>query len=125
MKDVNLSVEMLTKIKNLGIQVSVDDFGTGYSSLAYLKKLPIDKIKIDKSFIADIPYNRDDVIITKAIINLGRNLNLKIVAEGVKTNIQFQFLKDNGCDYFQGEYFSMPIDEKEFEKLLKERNDSK
>ncbi|ACM92864.1 diguanylate cyclase/phosphodiesterase [Nautilia profundicola AmH] len=120
MKNPQISIKMLNLIKELGISISVDDFGTGYSSLAYLKKLPIDKIKIDQSFISDIPYNRDDVIITKAIINLGKNLDLKVVAEGVKTKIQRQFVIDKGCDFIQGEYYSMPIDKNHFEeKYLK------
>ncbi|GAB6075089.1 EAL domain-containing protein [Nautilia lithotrophica] len=120
MNNPKVSLEMLHLIKNLGISISIDDFGTGYSSLAYLKKLPIDKIKIDQSFVSDIPYNRDDVIITKTIINLGKNLDLKVVAEGVKTKIQRQFVIDKGCDFIQGEYYSMPINAKEYEeKYLK------
>jgi diguanylate cyclase (GGDEF)-like protein len=126
MKNPEISIKMLHLIKELGISVSVDDFGTGYSSLAYLKKLPIDKIKIDQSFIIDIPYNRDDVIITKAIINLGKNLGLKVVAEGVKTKIQRQYVIDKGCDYIQGEYYSMPVSAGVFEeKFLKAVYDSK
>jgi diguanylate cyclase (GGDEF)-like protein len=126
MKHPKASIKTLTRLKELGIKVSIDDFGTGYSSLSYLKKLPIDKIKIDQSFIEDIPQDNDDVVITKTIISLGKSLNLKLVAEGIRNNIQFQFLKEEGCDYFQGEYFSMPVSIEEFEeKFLKENNGSK
>jgi predicted signal transduction protein with EAL and GGDEF domain len=125
MKNVKLSVKMLKSIKSLGMGISIDDFGTGYSSMAYLKKLPIDKIKIDKSFVENIPASRDDVIITKTIIHLAADLGMKIIAEGVKTYEQFDFLKNTGCDYLQGEYFSMPVDRDEFEKMLKENNDFK
>jgi len=125
MNNPEVSIKMLNMIKDLGISISIDDFGTGYSSLAYLKKLPVDKIKIDQNFISDIPYNRDDVIITKAIINLGKNLDLKVVAEGVKTKIQRQFVIDKGCDYIQGEYYSMPVGAEIFEeKFLRKVNDN-
>jgi len=120
MNNPKVSLEMLHLIKNLGVSISIDDFGSGYSSLAYLKKLPIDKIKIDQSFVSGIPYNSDDVIITKTIINLGKNLDLKVVAEGVKTKIQRHYVIDKGCDFIQGEYYSMPINAKEYEeKYLK------
>lgn len=108
----------LWKLKEQGIQVSLDDFGTGYSSLSYLKKLPIDVIKIDKSFINDLPGDADDSALTIAIISLGHNLRLRVVAEGVETEEQLQFLQRLGCDEYQGFYFSKPVAVPEFETLI-------
>lgn len=120
MKNPDESVRVLKKIRELGIGVNIDDFGTGYSSLSYLKKLPIDKLKIDKSFIDGIPFDQDDVKITKTIINLSKEFNLRIVAEGVENKVQRDFLIENGCDYIQGYYYSPPVSAEEFEeKFLK------
>jgi len=124
MKNPEKSISTLYKIQQLGIKINIDDFGTGYSSMSYLKKLPISKLKIDRSFIKDIPDNKDDMIITKTIINLGQNLNLKIVAEGVETDIQKKFIFENGADIIQGYYYSPPIPAEQFEKkFLKNRKD--
>lgn len=109
----------LWKLKEKGIQVSLDDFGTGYSSLSYLKKLPIDVIKIDKSFINDLPNDADDAALTIAIISLGHNLRLKVVAEGVEKEEQLQFLRRLGCDEYQGFYFSKPVVVPDFEILMR------
>jgi EAL domain-containing protein (putative c-di-GMP-specific phosphodiesterase class I) len=87
----------------------MDDFGTGYSSLSYLKKFPIDVIKIDRSFIKDIPDNQDDIEITSAVIAMARNLNLKVVAEGIETVEQLTFLRHQRCDIGQGYLFDKPI----------------
>ncbi|MBN2782807.1 MAG: EAL domain-containing protein [Campylobacterales bacterium] len=96
----------------------MDDFGTGYSSLAYLKRFPIDVLKIDKSFIDDIPFEKDDIAITKAIIDMGKALGFQVLAEGVENKEQLKFLKENGCDYYQGYYKSKPLKSDEFSELL-------
>jgi len=120
MKNPEKSLRILNKIKELGVCVNIDDFGTGYSSLAYLKKFPVSKIKIDRMFIKDIPDDKEDMAITKTIINLAKSLNLRIIAEGVETEEQKEFVFSNGCDYIQGYYYSPPIDADEFEeKFLK------
>lgn len=121
---VEITEEILNELhvlKNLGIQLSVDDFGTGYSGLRYLKSLPVNKIKIDKSFIKDILTNPDDRAITLAIIDVAHQLNLKVIAEGVETNDQFVFLKEHGVDLVQGHYFCKPLDSENCEKILLEQ----
>lgn len=112
------SIDVLQKISDLGVRLSVDDFGTGYSSLAYLKKLPIQKLKIDRSFIKDLPTDNEDVAISKTIIGLGENLNLDVIAEGVETKDQMAFLLENGCHQIQGYYYSKPIPADEMLKFL-------
>ncbi len=109
----------LGNLKKLGILTAIDDFGTGYSSLAKLKKLPISKLKIDKSFIDDIPNDEDDMQIASTIIALAKNLNLEVVAEGVETKAQVDFLKSHGCRLMQGYYFSEAIAEEDFNNYLR------
>ncbi len=105
---------MLNDFKNMGISLSMDDFGTGYSSFSYLKRFPLDIIKIDRSFIQDIPENTDTAIIVNAIISMAHSLHLTVVAEGVETKQQLDFLHDHDCDEIQGFYFSKPLPGKEF-----------
>jgi diguanylate cyclase (GGDEF)-like protein/PAS domain S-box-containing protein len=115
------SVDLIRAIKEMGVQVAMDDFGTGYSSLAYLKRFPIDSLKIDRSFIQDIPRDRGDAAITQAVIGMAHSLALRVVAEGVETHEQFEFLRDHGCDELQGYYFSPPLAEPEVTALLGNR----
>ncbi len=112
------TVIVLTELRQLGIKLAIDDFGTGYSSLSYLKRFPLDVLKIDKSFIDDIPYNTDDMAITTAIISMGQSLGFKVLAEGVETLEQLEFLQRQGCDLYQGYIKSKPIPADEFVKLL-------
>lgn len=109
MSDAKESVETLYQFKQLGVQLSVDDFGTGYSSLAYLKRFPLDELKIDREFIRDAVSDPDDATITLAIINLAHSLQLKVVAEGVETEGQLNLLRLHGCDEIQGFYFERPL----------------
>ena len=104
----------LEQFRELGVNLSIDDFGTGYSSLSYLKQFPVDILKIDKSFIHDITQDKDDAILTNAIIDLAHNFNLKVIAEGVETIRQLNFLKQNGCDMIQGYYYSQPLPADDF-----------
>jgi diguanylate cyclase (GGDEF)-like protein/PAS domain S-box-containing protein len=112
------TIELLGKLKKLGIQILVDDFGTGYSSLAYLKRFPIDTLKIDREFINDLPTDSEDRAITRAIISLAHSLNLKVIAEGVETREQLDFLQDEHCDQAQGFYIAHPMPPSELLKLF-------
>jgi len=107
--DIFEAINVLEMIRKIGIDISLDDFGTGYSSLSYLKKLPISKLKIDKSFIDDIPFDENDKIITKIIISLAKNMNIDVLAEGVETKEQEKFLIENGCDLAQGYLYDKPL----------------
>lgn len=108
MVDMDRAVQILNQLKEQGIKVSLDDFGTGYSSLSYLKKLPLDKLKIDKSFVNDIPGDRDSETIAKTIISMANQLDMEVVAEGVETEEQVEFFSEQGCHLFQGFYYSTP-----------------
>jgi len=118
MTDPQEAIKTLKQINEIGIKLAVDDFGTGYSSLSYLKSLPIHKLKIDQSFILDIPNNEEDIAIVKTVIGLAKSLNLKIIAEGVETIEQKEFLVENGCSYIQGFLYSKPIPADEMETIL-------
>ena len=113
------SERILTDLKELGVQLSIDDFGTGYSSLSYLKRFPVDKLKIDKSFILNLPDDPDDVAIVKAIIGVGHSMNIKIMAEGVETKDHLDFLISQGCDMVQGYYYSRPVPADTFATLFR------
>jgi len=115
------SISVLNQLSGLGISIAIDDFGTGYSSLAYLKKLPLNKLKIDKSFIEDLCINKDDEVICKTIISLGNSLNLKVIAEGVERKDQKDFLIENGCSLIQGYFYARPMPEDEMQRFLKEQ----
>ncbi|MCL6435991.1 MAG: EAL domain-containing protein [Leptolyngbyaceae cyanobacterium HOT.MB2.61] len=118
MEDVDITIEILTKLKEMGIGISIDDFGTGYSSLNYLKRFPIDKLKIDRSFVQDITTDPNNAAISKAIIAMAQSLQLKVIAEGVETEEQCNFLRQSGCHAMQGYLFSPPLPAEEFEQLL-------
>jgi diguanylate cyclase (GGDEF)-like protein/PAS domain S-box-containing protein len=114
------SVPVLDVFKKLGVSIAIDDFGTGYSSLSYLKQLPIDKLKIDRSFIRDMPHDSDAVAITQAIVSLGKNLGLRITAEGIETMAQQALLQKMGCQEGQGYLYSPPVPAETFEEMLLE-----
>ncbi len=118
MENLALSLEVLNKLHELGINISIDDFGTGFSSLAYLKRLPVDELKIDKSFIMEINEDANDKKIVSSTINLGHNLGLKVVAEGIETQKVMQLITDMGCDKLQGYFISKPINANAFKQLL-------
>jgi len=118
MHSADRAANVLQQLKEMGIRVAIDDFGTGYSSLGYLKRFPIDSVKIDRSFIIDIPSDKDDVAITLAVIAMAQSLRLKVVAEGVETDEQYRFMRDHGCDEMQGNYFSEPVDAAALTRLL-------
>ncbi len=109
-----------SNFKQQGYVLALDDFGTGYSALSYLKHFPFDYVKIDKSFIKEIPQNADDISITKAVIAMAHSLGIKVIAEGVETEAQCKFLSENMCDQIQGHYFSMPLSAEQMTHLLKE-----
>ncbi|MGC1459410.1 MAG: EAL domain-containing protein [Steroidobacteraceae bacterium] len=119
MHDAPQLVAMLVELKRLGVHVAIDDFGTGYSSLSSLKRFPVDRLKVDRSFVEHIASDADDAAIVRTIIALGRNLGLKVVAEGVETAAQMQFLREHACDEVQGFYLSRPVPTGQFEALLR------
>ena len=112
-------LQILSELKEMKIQLAVDDFGTGYSSLGYLRRFPVDRLKIDRSFIDDVPGSAHDSTIAKAIISLAHNLNLNVIAEGVETRAQLGFLADNACDEIQGYLLSKPLDETALRRFVK------
>ncbi len=112
-----MAIEFLYNFKKLGVKIAIDDFGTGYSSLSYLKNLPIDKLKIDKSFVDNITDDLKDLAIMKAVIELAKSLNLELIAEGVETKEQKEILQKNGCSNIQGYYYSKPLSVEDMEKF--------
>jgi EAL domain-containing protein (putative c-di-GMP-specific phosphodiesterase class I) len=114
----------LRELKAMGVQLAIDDFGTGYCSLSYLKEFPVQKLKIDRSFIRGVAVDSDDAAITTAIIHMAHSLNLQVVAEGVENDAQLMFLRENRCDAIQGFYFSSPLSQAEFERLARSPEES-
>jgi EAL domain-containing protein (putative c-di-GMP-specific phosphodiesterase class I) len=108
----------MVTLKNMQLGLSLDDFGTGYSSLSYIKRLPLDQIKIDKSFVTDVQTNSSDAAIARIIIAFAQSLNLNVIAEGVETQEQRDFLSQAGCHVYQGYFFSRPLPIKEFDEFV-------
>lgn len=121
MENTQHTIASLQRLRAMGVKISIDDFGTGYSSLAYLRRFPIDTLKIDIAFIREVTTNPQDAAITRTIIELAHSLNLRVVAEGVETQAQLGFLKEAGCDQIQGYLFSRPLPAATLERLLLER----
>jgi EAL domain-containing protein (putative c-di-GMP-specific phosphodiesterase class I) len=119
MRDAERGIRTLGEFREIGTRLSIDDFGTGYSSLAYLKRLPIDTLKIDRSFITDTPTESDAKAIVQAIVAMGHSLDLTVIAEGVQDPAQVNFLRQTRCDLLQGFYFSSALNQKDFLELLK------
>jgi EAL domain-containing protein (putative c-di-GMP-specific phosphodiesterase class I) len=118
LNNVEGTIRILKQVREMGVSISIDDFGTGYSSFSYLKQLPVHAIKIDRSFIKDLPNNPEDIAIVKAIIATSHSLSLGIIAEGVETVEQREFLSWHNCDEFQGYLFSKPLCAEEMQTLL-------
>ena len=117
-EDIEQAIIILNKLKSKGISIALDDFGTGYSSLSYLNRLPLDTLKIDRSFITNIVSNSDNAAISKAIIALAQSLELNVTAEGVETKAQLNYLQEQGCNEVQGYYFSKPLPSEDLQDLL-------
>jgi EAL domain-containing protein (putative c-di-GMP-specific phosphodiesterase class I) len=108
MRNLDQSAQVLSRLRALGVRLSIDDFGTGYSSLGYLKHLPVQTVKIDRSFVAELPENSHDAAITNGIIDMGHNLGLEVIGEGVETAAQLRYLRERGCDMIQGYLLHAP-----------------
>jgi EAL domain-containing protein (putative c-di-GMP-specific phosphodiesterase class I) len=119
LNDTDSTIATMNALKAIGVRFSLDDFGTGFSSLQYLKRLPLDQLKIDQSFVRDIALDNSDQAIVQTIIAMAETLNLNVIAEGVETKEQQELLLKSGCKHFQGYLFGKPIPIEEFEKKLK------
>jgi len=120
MQNIEEAAKLLDALRELGVRLSIDDFGTGYSSLSYLKRLPVDILKVDRAFVKDLPHNRDDLAITRAVIAMAHGLSMKVVAEGVEERQQFDFLRDEGCDEFQGFFCRPALESHDLEALVRQ-----
>jgi diguanylate cyclase (GGDEF)-like protein len=121
MRDPDRAAKVMEGLRAMGVRISIDDFGTGHSSLGYLKRFPIDRLKVDRSFVRDLPHNNDDVAITRAVIAMAHSLKMTVVAEGVEHQDQFDLLRNEGCDEFQGFFCAKPMEEDELLKFLAAR----
>jgi EAL domain-containing protein (putative c-di-GMP-specific phosphodiesterase class I) len=119
MSQNKISENILTRFHDMGVTLSIDDFGTGYSSLSHIKQLPVDALKIDKSFVSDIPNDKNDIAIVKSVILLSKSLGLHVIAEGIETETQLQFLIEHNCTEGQGYYLSKPLSAEMMTELLK------
>lgn len=120
MQNAEITIATLRELKAMGVKLSIDDFGTGYSSLSYLKRFPIDKLKVDQSFVRNMTEDANDTAIARAVISLGHSLNLKVIAEGVETYEHLDQLRRYGCDEIQGYLFSKPLSAADMAALLAE-----
>jgi EAL domain-containing protein (putative c-di-GMP-specific phosphodiesterase class I) len=118
MEDAESAMQTLRALKDIGVQLAVDDFGVGYSSFSYLRKFPLDALKVDRSFINDISSNPDNAMILSALINIGKSLKHRVVAEGVETEEQLHFLQQEGCSEGQGYFFCRPVIAEKFAEFL-------
>jgi EAL domain-containing protein (putative c-di-GMP-specific phosphodiesterase class I) len=118
MENVDLAIATMRELKSMGMHISIDDFGTGYSSLSYLKRFPVDVLKIDQSFIQDIEHDKNGAAMVAAIISLSHELGLRVIAEGVETAGQLEYLRSRGCDEVQGYFFSRPLRCQDFEQVV-------
>jgi EAL domain-containing protein (putative c-di-GMP-specific phosphodiesterase class I) len=118
MDDSRSVTDVLKELKEVGVLLTLDDFGTGCSSLTHLKRFPIDALKIDQSFVRDLPADEDGASIVTAMIGMGKNLHMQVVAEGVETRQQLDFLQEHGCPQGQGYYFGRPVSGEDFSRLL-------
>jgi EAL domain-containing protein (putative c-di-GMP-specific phosphodiesterase class I) len=121
MRDPDKAVEIMQALRAMGVRISIDDFGTGHSSLGYLKRFPVDRLKVDRSFVRDLPHNGDDVAITRAVIAMAHSLRMSVVAEGVEHQEQFDLLRAEGCDEFQGYYCARPMEEADLVQFVSAR----
>lgn len=119
MHDTTGAVDVLRQLRRLGVNIAMDDFGTGYSSLSYLKLFPFDRIKIDRSFVSELTDDKDAAAIVKAIVALGRSLDMQTTAEGVETSAQLTYLREEACDEIQGYYFGRPVPADQFGSLVR------
>jgi EAL domain-containing protein (putative c-di-GMP-specific phosphodiesterase class I) len=121
MNDAEQNLGTLSALNDMGIELALDDFGTGYSSLAYLKRIPVGKLKIDRSFVRDLEVDPDDRAIASTILSMGRSLRLKVLAEGVETAEQYEILRGMGCELVQGYHFSRPLPPEQFVAFLEQQ----
>jgi EAL domain-containing protein (putative c-di-GMP-specific phosphodiesterase class I) len=121
MQDSKATALVLNALKDLGVQISLDDFGTGYSSLSYMRRFPIDALKVDRSFVRNLTTDADDASVVSAVINMGKSLHMRVVAEGVETLEQLLFLEEHDCTEAQGYHFSRPLKAENFAEVLLKR----
>jgi EAL domain-containing protein (putative c-di-GMP-specific phosphodiesterase class I) len=119
MQDPTSTAEVLAAIKAVGVRLALDDFGTGYSSLSHMRRFPIDTLKVDKSFVHDVTTDAGDASVVSAVINMAKSLHIQVIAEGVETREQLEFLQEHGCPEAQGNYFSYPLVAGAFAELLR------
>ncbi len=124
MSDLQDTIDKLHQLKSLGVTLAIDDFGIGYSSLSYLRRFPIDTLKIDRSFLLDVTSNEDSAAIVRAITGMARALQLQVVAEGVEQREQIDFLKAEGCHEIQGYYYSRPLPPERFTEFVRQYSET-